>query len=353
MIPKDLRLGPFSIFPALPILFSSFAGAQEANKRYSLGQLENFDSVLKALEKTWNFRIGLTDGHVVTVGGLVIALVTLIVGLMIIRRAVRFVASRVLPKTHFKATTASAVEKVLHYIGVVLIFLFVLRMLNIPLGLFAFLGGAIAIGIGFGAQNIINNFISGFIIMAEQPIKIGDIIEIEGSIALVEDIGARCTRIVTGSNTHILVPNSKFLENSIVNWTHSDRRVRTKVTVGVAYGSPLKDVERLMIAAAAKHPKVLKTPKPLVLFTDFGDNALVFELLFWISISRLVERRVIESDIRFEIDQLFREADIVIAFPQRDVHLDLPRPVDVRFVAGSPPGTLEGTHTSGADKPGT
>jgi small-conductance mechanosensitive channel len=205
-------------------------------------------------------------------------------------------------------------------------------VVNIPLTLFTFLGGAIAIGIGFGAQNLINNFISGFIVMGEQPIKIGDLIEIEGTFAMVEEIGARCTRIRTGANVHILVPNSSFLEKNIINWTHSNKEIRAQLTVGVIYGSPIREVERLMLGVADEHKRVKKTPKPFVLFNDFGDNALIFDLYFWISLTRIMDRRIIESEIRFRIDELFREAGIVIAFPQRDVHLDTQKPLEFRMV---------------------
>jgi small-conductance mechanosensitive channel len=231
-----------------------------------------------------------------------------------------------------KETTTAAVEKIINYVVILLIILFALRVVNMPLTLFTFLGGAVAIGVGFGAQNLINNFISGFIVMAEQPIKIGDLVEIEGMFAMVEEIGARCTRIRTGGNVQILVPNSSFLEKNIINWTLSDKEVRAQVTVGVIYGSPVREVERLMLQVADEHTKVKKAPKPFVLFNDFGDNSLIFDLYFWISMNRIMDRRIIESDIRFHIDELFREAGIVIAFPQRDVHLDTQKPLEFRLV---------------------
>ncbi|MBU0699042.1 MAG: mechanosensitive ion channel [Proteobacteria bacterium] len=239
---------------------------------------------------------------------------------------------RLLSHTQLQETTTAAFEKTTDYFTIFLIVLFALRVVNIPLTLFTFLGGAVAIGVGFGAQNLINNFISSFIIMAEQPIKIGDLIEIEGNFAMVEEIGARCTRIRTGANVHILVPNSSFLEKNIINWTLSDKEVRAHVTVGVIYGSPVREAERIMLQVANEHKRVRKNPAAFVLFNDFGDNALIFDLYFWISMSRIMDRRTIESDIRFRIDELFRAANIVIAFPQRDVHLDTQRPLEFRLV---------------------
>jgi potassium-dependent mechanosensitive channel len=284
------------------------------------------------VKNIWNLELWIIDEHSVTVKKLVMALIILLIGFIFVKRIILFWVRRLLARVHMKETTTAATEKIINYIVILLIVLFALRVVNMPLTLFTFLGGAVAIGVGFGAQNLINNFISGFIVMAEQPIKIGDLIEIEGMFAMVEEIGARCTRIRTGGNVQILVPNSSFLEKNIINWTLSDKEVRAQVTVGVIYGSPVREVERLMLQVAEEHNKVRKSPKPFVLFNDFGDNALIFDLYFWISMNRIMDRRIIESDIRFHIDELFRKAGIVIAFPQRDVHLDTQKPLEFRIV---------------------
>ena len=173
--------------------------------------------------------------------------------------------------------------------------------------------------------------------MAEHPISIGDLIEMEGNFAIVEEIGACCTRIRTPGNVHILVPNSSFLEKNITNWTLSDHLIRSKVTVGVAYGSPVREVERLLNKAVSEHEKVLNAPEPFVLFNDFGDNSLVFNVYFWITMDRIMDRRIIESDVRFRIDDLFRKANIVIAFPQRDIHLDTTRPLEFKILNANGP----------------
>ncbi len=289
----------------------------------------------KNIQNIWNMELWVIDDHGVTVKKLVMALILLIVGLIFIKKIIKLWIRRLLVRTHMKETTAAAVEKVINYFTVFLIVLFALRVVNIPLTLFTFLGGAVAIGVGFGAQNLINNFISGFIIMAEQPIKIGDLIEIEGNFAMVEEIGARCTRIRTGGNVQILVPNSSFLEKNIINWTHSDKEVRAQITIGVVYGSPVREAERILLQVADEHKRVRKVPKPFVLFADFGDSSLIFDLYFWISMDRIMDRRIIESDIRFRIDELFREAGIVIAFPQRDIHLDTNKPLEFRLLKDS------------------
>ena len=305
----------------------------EIDARSKHFDLSNTITVLVGkLRGAWDYELWVIDERSVTLKKVAMAFLILVLGLALVKITVRLIATRILPRTHLKSTTAAAIGKVLNYVAILLIVLLALRWVNIPLTLFAFLGGAVAIGVGFGAQNLINNFISGFIMMAEQPIKIGDLVEVDHHFAVVEEIGARCTRIRTGSNVHILVPNSSFLEKSIINWTLSDRKIRARVIVGVVYGSPVREVERLLTQAVTENKKVLKAPEPFVLFNDFGDNALIFEIYFWISISRLMERLMIESAIRFRIDDLFREAGIVIAFPQRDVHLDTQRPLELRIV---------------------
>jgi small-conductance mechanosensitive channel len=303
-----------------------------AHKREHVDLWKNLATLIGKLKNIWDLEIWVIDENRVTIKKLAIALITLIIGFIFVKRIILFWIRRLLARVHMKETTIAAIEKIINYIIVFLIILFALRVVNIPLTLFTFLGGAVAIGVGFGAQNLINNFISGFIIMAEQPIKIGDLVEIEGAFAMVEEIGARCTRIRTGSNVHILVPNSSFLEKNIINWTHSNKEVRAQVTVGVIYGSPVREVERIMLKVVDEHQRVRRAPKPFVLFNDFGDNALIFDLYFWIRMERIMDRRIIESEIRFRIDELFREAGIVIAFPQRDVHLDIQKPLKFHMV---------------------
>ena len=293
---------------------------------------QTLNKIGKKLISAWNFELWAIGGHSVTVKKVCFAIFILIIGMVVLKYCIRLMRKRLLPRVSLEPSAVAAFEKLFYYFSLLVIVIVALRIVNIPLTAFTFLGGAIAIGVGFGAQNLINNFISGFIIMAERPIKIGDLIEIEQTIAVVEGIGARCTRIRTGDNVHILVPNSSFLEKNIINWTLSDKMVRAHVTVGVAYGSPVMEVRNLLIKAAREHEDVLQQPEPFVLFTDFGDNALVFTLYFWVSMTRLLKRRIIESDIRYRVDELFREAGIVIAFPQLDVHFDSNSPLKLQLL---------------------
>ncbi len=279
----------------------------------------------------WTFEIFYLGDHPITVQKVVVAILTLIIGVFLVRRFEKLLRERILPRTQLPDNLQAVIPKFTYYTGLFFTVLLALYFVNIPLTAFAFIGGALAIGIGFGAQSLINNFISGFIILMERPIKIGDMIEVEGYFARIEDIGARCTRIRTGDNIHILVPNSSFLEKSIINWTLSDKMVRAKVTVGVAYGSPVKRVEALLIEIAKNLDEVLASPEPFVVFEDFGESALVFSLYFWVRLENLMNKMVIESRVRFAIDEAFNREGIVIAFPQRDVHIDSLKPIEVKI----------------------
>jgi potassium efflux system protein len=281
------------------------------------------------IDKVWSYQLWVIDGQVVSLGKVVVSIIIFLVGILVASLVVRLLARRLARLAHLRESTASVLEKTLRYSLIALVALFALRIVNIPLGAFTFLGGALAIGVGFGAQNLINNFISGFILMTERPIHIGDLVDVDGVVGRVEEIGGRCTKVRTGENIHILVPNSKFLERNITNWTLSDQQIRSKVVVGVIYGSPVRKVEELLLQAVRENPKVIQDKESMVVFNDFGDNSLVFEVYFWITVPTILARRRIESNLRFRIDELFREAGIVIAFPQRDVHLYASKPIKV------------------------
>lgn len=288
------------------------------------------------LVRLWRVEITNLDGHSVTFGGLTISLVVFAAGVIIAGSLKKIIHQRLLEKSQLNESARAIAEKLSYYFLLLLVLLFALRLLNVPLTAFTFLGGALAIGIGFGAQKLISNFISGFILMAEQPIKVGDLIEINGEPGWIDDIGVRATSVRTFSNINILVPNSYFIENNITNWTHNDNLIRCNIMVGVVYGAPVETVKEKLLQSAREHPAVHDDPPPVVWFSDFGDNSLVFKLLFWITISPTCGRQQTESDIRFRIDRLFREAGLVIAFPQRDVHLDTSQPLKLQFVNRHP-----------------
>lgn len=294
----------------------------------------NFFDILRSIGTNFvnvlDYELWVIDNQPVTVMKVIIAVVILLVGLQLAKYISRFTTNRILMRTKLDVSDRAIFDRILYFLMLVSIVLFALHMVNIPLTALTFLGGAFAIGIGFGTQNLLNNFISGFIIMLERPVKIDDTIEFENTIGTIEEIGIRCTRIRTASNVHILVPNSSLLEKNIVNWTLSDQIIRCQVRIGVAYGSSVRDVAKLLNKAVARHEKILKKPEPIVIFNDFGDSALIFDLYYWIQLGEArMEKFIIESDVRFLIEKYLREGGITIPFPQRDVHLDTTRPLQV------------------------
>ena len=274
--------------------------------------------------------IKLSSGAEITVSQVALTLLV-VVGGLILGRWLQKLLARQLQKRKMNPNAVLTIQRVVFYFILVLVFVTALAMLDIPITALAFISGAVAIGVGFGAQNIINNLISGWILMSERPVRIGDFIEIDSHKGVVESIGNRSTVIRRTDGVHMLVPNSHMLERMVINWTLVDLHIRTTVRVGVAYGSPVERVVQLFEEAVRAQPEVLKDPKPIVVFEDFGDSALIFDAYFWADVGGERELRTIRSEIRIRIDRLFKEHDIVIAFPQRDVHLDTAQPLEVRF----------------------
>jgi small-conductance mechanosensitive channel len=209
--------------------------------------------------------------------------------------------------------------RLVHYGFVLVGFLFALGALGFDLKNVTIIGGALGVGIGFGLQNVVNNFVCGLIMLFERPVRVGDTIELGGLWAEIKKIGLRSTVVRTFDAAEIIVPNSDLISNQVTNWTLSDRVVRRIIAVGVAYGSDVPLVTETLMECATASSKVLRMPEPQVLFRDFGESSLDFELRVWAS--NVDDMLRVESDLRHEIDRRFREAGIEIAFPQRDLHI--------------------------------
>jgi small-conductance mechanosensitive channel len=219
--------------------------------------------------------------------------------------------------------------------GVVLA-LITLHLLKIPLTAFAFLGGAIAIGVGFGTQTLFKNFISGLLVLVERKVRVGDILDVDGVAGTVTAIDTRSSMIRTFDGVEIILPNSLLLENKVTNWTHDTSVVRRVVRVGVSYGSPLRQVSTLLAECAAEHGVVSKSPEPQVILEDFGPDSLVFALYYWIDLRGKTGAMVVGSDLRFMIEKRLTEAGISIAFPQREIHLSADKPLRVSMAEPPP-----------------
>jgi small-conductance mechanosensitive channel len=205
-------------------------------------------------------------------------------------------------------------------------------ILKIPLTVFAFFGGALAIGFGFGTQTLIKNFISGIIVLAERKVRVGDILDVDGIVGSVTEINTRSSVIRSADEVETVIPNSLFLENRVTNWTLTSSRVRRSIKVGVAYGTSPQKVMDILTQAASRHGLISKEPAPYAVFEDFGDNALVFSVYYWVDMSAGTVSSVIASDLRLMIEKHFTEAGIGVPFPQREMHLSADTPIDIRMV---------------------
>jgi potassium efflux system protein len=280
--------------------------------------------------KFWQYELySVKGGEGITLGVLIIGIVMIFVGYIWSKRLSLQVADKVLTRFDIDESIRASLTQVIFYVLLAIFTLFILHLLKVPVTIFTVLGGGLAIGFGLGAQKILNNFISGIVLMVERPIKVGDLVDADGLQGTVEEIGSRATRIKTINNTHIVVPNSTFLEQNVLNWTLSDNVIRSSVRVGVAYGSDTAQVKESLLQVAKDNSKVLKFPEPVVIFNEFGDNSLVFDLFFFTRMNTFLELNKLGSQLRFDIDADFRARNIVIAFPQRDVHFYPQKPVPV------------------------
>jgi small-conductance mechanosensitive channel len=240
--------------------------------------------------------------------------------LYVSRRAGRLLVGQLAKRTKLDIGAQQAIGTVTRYIILFTGFLIIIQSIGIDLTTLNVLAGAIGIGIGLGLQNIANNFISGLIILFERPIKVGDRVEVGGLHGRVVTIGARSTAIRTNDNITVIVPNSKFISENVINWSFGDEKIRFKVPVGVGYDSDVDLVEKLLLEAADENDDVLKEPPPSVRFIEFGEHALNFELRAW-SHARLHRPGLFRSTLNFAILKKFREHGIEIPNPQHDIHL--------------------------------
>lgn len=266
--------------------------------------------------------------------------ILLIISAFYITRTVVAVGTRLLRRLpqqglHFDATLITPLQTILTYVTWALFGLFVLHALGMSLSNLAVVAGGLSVGIGFGMQTIVNNFLSGLILIFGRTLQVGDVVEVGSLTGRVRKISVRSTMVETYDNAIIYVPNSEFMSQQLINWTSFSRSVRKQVNVGVAYGSDTKKVIKLLISIANDHENVLKYPSPSVVFADFGASTLDFQLRFWVKDYDLGTSTM--SDIRLAIDKVFGEENIDIAFPQLDVHLKQDDAAPAPTVEPAPP----------------
>ena len=238
--------------------------------------------------------------------------------------AKRFLFNRFLSKSGLDRSVQYTIAQICGYLVLVIGILVALQSAGLNLSALAVFAGAIGVGIGFGLQNITRNFISGLVVLAERPIKIGDRVEVGNVTGQVKSIRARSTTILTNDNIAIIVPNSDFIEKPVINWSHGDPRVRFRIRVGISIDSDVTRAREILTEIARAHPAALQDPQPWVVFDKFGDSTFELELVVW-SVEMSYRPRAFRSDLNFEIERRFREAGIDLPRPRRDIRVSVPQ----------------------------
>ncbi len=293
--------------------------------------------------KIWNFELftatntievdgrQITGISSITVAKLVRAITLFAIGVVIALWLGKRTEKYVVQRFGLEAARARILRKWLFTLGLFILVVAVLMWVNIPLSIFAFFGGAVAIAVGFGMQNILKNLISGLMLLFERPFKPGDIVQVGDIKGSVIEIGIRSSVIRDADGVDTLIPNSIFIEQNVRNWVYDNPKVRSVITIGVAYGSSGREVAAILDDCVRRHGLVLTDPAPMVYFDDFGADALQFSICYWLEIGPKTNGRQVASDLRFMIEKSLGEKGIGIPYPQRDVHLDTLTPLKVEL----------------------
>jgi len=231
-----------------------------------------------------------------------------------------WIVLKVMARSQMDIGVRQAIGTIVRYIVIAIGLVVIVETVGIDLSALTIVAGALGVGVGFGLQNITSNIVSGFVILFERPVKVGDRIQVGDVTGDVMDISARATTVRTNDNISIIIPNSDFITQKVINWSHSDRIVRLQIPIGVAYKSDPEEVRAVLLRVADEHPGVLSAPPPDVVFEEFGDSALEFFLRVWTS-KYITLPNVLRSDLNFAIKKALDQAGIEIPFPQRDLHL--------------------------------
>lgn len=258
----------------------------------------------------------------VTVGKSIGALLILVVGLLLVKRIVSSAMNMALRRNRIGASTSIIITRWISLFAGLTLIIFSLVLMDIPLSIFAFAGGALAIGIGFGAQHLLQNLISGLILLLEKPVRVGDWIEIGGVTGSVTSIGIRFSTLTSATGTEHLIPNSALVQEKLVNWTYSSPEVRREIHVWVDYRADTQTVSNILINVAKDHPVVMDVPEPRVLLDGFTERGMQFKLQFWAPMLAKVSGPVVMSEIRKEIHARFTKYGIAFAHPMRSITLE-------------------------------
>lgn len=272
---------------------------------------------MKELIEFLNYDFAFSNDVQISIKAILVVILALIVTALLLKLIRKIVTRKIPNEDKVKFISLFSYSKWFIY---VIIILTTFHNIGVNVTAIFAASAALLVGVGLALQTLFQDIISGVFILVDQSVHVGDIIELDGKVGRVEDIKLRTTRAVTIDNKVLIIPNHLYLTNSLYNWTENGVETRENVLVGVAYGSDVQLVKKLLLQAATNHPSVLETPEPVVLFTNFGESSLDFKLVF--TLSNSFEAGLPKSDIRFEIDRLFRENSIQIPFPQRDIHIN-------------------------------
>lgn len=253
----------------------------------------------------------------VSISNIIVAVLIILVTRVLIWMLTQFVLYPYFRRREINIGSQYAINQLIRYSLYVIALMLALQSLGLQMTLVWGGAAALLVGVGLGLQQTFNDFFSGLVLLFERSVEVGDVVDVGGLIGTVRRIGPRASHIQTRENITVIVPNSKLVNDNVINWSHHDNRARFFVAVGVAYGSDTELVKKALIEVAQRHEKILNFPRPFVRFIGFGDSSLDFQLLFWTT--EMIRIEDIKSDLRFAIDQAFRENKISIPFPQRDV----------------------------------
>lgn len=271
---------------------------------------------MEKLKEIFNYTLQFNKEIGISVKSIAVLIVVLILVSILLKYFERFVKKRLQKEDENKFDTIFSFASWLFYVVILLV---TLNSSGVNVTAIFAASAALLIGVGLALQTFFQDIISGVFIIVDQSVHVGDIIELDDKVGRVEEIKLRTTRAVTIDNKVLVIPNHKYLSNSLYNWTQNGTTTRESVKVGVAYGSDVQLVKKLLLQAAKSHPKVFSHPEPVVFFENFGDSSLDFKLVFTLNDS--FQAQIPKSDLRFKIDELFREHNISIPFPQRDIHI--------------------------------
>lgn len=275
---------------------------------------------LKSVIELFTMTIFTLGDSQISLGTILYFIIGFIILSFLSKRFRNLLVNKVLLKANFERGARNSIGLIARVLFMFIGSIVIIQTAGIDMSSLSLLAGALGVGIGFGLQNITDNFISGIIILFEKPIKVGDRIVVGDTEGDVINISVRATTILTNENVSIIVPNSEFISSRVINWSHNDRNIRFDIPVGVSYNEDPAVIKKILLEVADNNDSVLKTPEPFVFFDEFGDSSLNFTLAVWTS-KYTDKPRKLKTALYFEIFEKFKEKGIEIPFPQRDVHI--------------------------------